>query len=360
MAKRRAAHEGSIRKRKDGLWEARVMLGGRRYSVYGRTRAEAVRKMQELVGHYRAGTFSPPSSLTFEDWAGEWLEGCRGRLRPKTVESYQDAMTALLPYLGRLRLHKLAPLHVHHALQQLARGGKGERALMLAYGALRACLNQARHLGLIAANPCEAVPRPRYEPAERPRWGALEARRFLQAVQERGDTLAVMAGLALLTGCRLGELLGLTWGDVDWGAGLLHVRRSLTWVRGRPLLQKPKTRAGERVVALPSLALALLGKLPREAVYLFWAERPPATKQVARTMTELCQRAGVPRLNFHSLRSVAASLLVARGMELRAIQALLGHSRPSITLDTYSRHVLPQARLVAEALDEALAGGGYD
>jgi len=356
MPRRRAAHEGSIRKRRDGRWEARVMLAGHRYSVYGRTRAEAVQKLQELLLRHREGRLLPPTGLSFEDWAREWLEGCRGRLRAATVSVYESALRSLLPYLGPVPLHRLAPLHVHHALQQLERGGKGARALEQTHAALRACLNEAQRLGLIAQSPAGQVPRPRYEKGERPRWEVDQARRFLRAVQERGDPLSLMAGIALLTGCRLGELLGLTWADVDVQSGSLRVARALVWVRGRPLLQKPKTRTAERVVPLGRLALSLLERLERRGLYVFWSERPPTTKQVAQVMTELCRLADVPRINFHGLRGVAASLLVAQGMELRAVQQLLGHARPSITLDTYSRHVTPQSRAVAEALEMALRG----
>lgn len=354
MPRRRAAHEGSIRKRRDGRWEARVMLSGHRYSVYGRTRAEAVQKLQELLLRHREGRLLPPTGLSFEDWAREWLEGCRGRLRPKTVASYEDSVRALLPHLGRHPLHRLSPLHLRLALDALAREGRGGRFIVLTYGALRACLNEAQRLGLIAQNPAGQVSRPRYEKGERPRWEADQARRFLRAAQERGDPLSLMAGIALLTGCRLGELLGLTWADVDVQRGSLRVARALVWVRGRPVLQGPKTRTAERVVPLGRLALSLLERLERRGLYVFWSERPPTTKQVSQVMTELCRLADVSRINFHGLRGVAASLLVAQGVELRAVQQLLGHARPSITLDTYSRHVTPQSRAVAEALEMAL------
>jgi integrase len=330
------------------------MLGGRRYHVTGRTRAEAVAKLRELVGRFQAGSLAPPSPLTFAHWAGRWLEGCRTRLRPKTLQSYEAAVRALLPLLGRLRLDRLRPLHVRQALLALQGQGRGSRFLVLCHQALSACLAEAVRLGLLGANPCASVPPPRHERGEAKDWTLEDMRRFLRACLEDTRPTARMLAFLLLSGLRLGEALGLQWSDVDLERGSLTVRRSLSYVSGQWHGGRPKSRSGERTIALPSLAVGLLLGLERRLPWVFWHERPPVPSTISRLMAELCQRAGVPRRPAHYLRHAHASLLAASGLDVKTLQRRLGHAQASVTLDVYAYAISEMDRRAAEMVDGAL------
>ena len=353
----RGKWEGNVFKRPTrGYWEGSVRLGGRRYYVTGRTRQQALDRIRALVRRHETGGLSPPSRMPVGEWLRRWLEGGRGRWRESTWRRRELALRPLMEDLGRLRLQSLTPLHLAAALQGLRRRGAGARAVEMAYATLHAALEEAVAMDLLADNPCARVPRPRAEPAPRPTWGEEEARRFYDACLASGHPLGPLLGFLLCTGLRVGEALGLRWRDVGEDGALL-VREQAVWVGRELVTGPPKTRAGVRAVALPRAALRCLEALPPPRSpdeHVFWRERPPYSVQVSRAMTALCRGAGVPRLTAHGLRGVAASLMVARGMEPRAVQAALGHSRPSITLDLYSRHVLPSARAIAEALDQAL------
>jgi integrase len=178
-------------------------------------------------------------------------------------------------------------------------------------------------------------------------------KRFLRAALEDGRPLAWGLALVLLTGLRVGELLGLRWEDIDWAAGALRVRRSVTWAGKEWYVGPPKSRAGERTLALPSLALHLLERLPRDSVYLFWRQRPPAPKEVSGLMRQLCERAGVPRRPAHYLRHCHTSLLVHLGADMKSTQRRLGHASPSLTLSVYAHHLVDGDWRLARLLDEA-------
>jgi integrase len=355
MAMPRGRHEGNVFKRPArNYWEGSVSLGGRRYYVVGKTRQEVIDKLRALVFRHAQGLLSPPSRLTLGEWAREWLRQGEGRWRPSTHRRRRQVLSPVAERLGRVRLSRLSPLHIASLLEDLRREGMGTRSLELCWATLHTCLEDAKTLGIIAHNVCEQVQRPRHEPREAQDWSLDDMRRFLRTALEDLRPLASMLALMLMTGLRPGEALGLRWEDVDWDAEALRVRRSLTWAGSSWHIGKPKTRAGERAVALPSLALEMLSRLPRGEGFAFWQERPPTTKQVSKVMGELCQRAGVPRRPAHYLRHCHASLLAASGLDVKTLQRRLGHAQASVTLDVYAHALSEMDRRAAEMVDEAL------
>lgn len=329
------------------------MLAGRRYYVTGRTREECARRLRELVQRHQAGQLLPPSRITLQEWAETWLKDCEGRLRPRTVLTYRQALLPLLATVGQLRLDRLEPLHLARTFATL-QGRVGSRTLEQGYIYLRACLEAARRMGLVAHNPLARTPRPRHEKAPARDWTLDDMRRFLATCLEDGKPLALMLGLMLLTGLRPGEALGLRWEDVDWDGQALRVRRAVAWAGSTWHEGPPKSRAGERTVALPTLALGLLPRLPRVSVHLFWQERPPTRKQVSYQMGELCGRANVPRKPAHYLRHCHATLLAAQGLDIKTLQRRLGHAQASITLDVYAYTLSDLDKRAAELVDKAL------
>jgi integrase len=334
------------------------MLGGRRYYVTGRSRQEALQRLRTLRQRYEGGQLAPPQRLTFREWAEAYLREAEGRLRQGTLETYRLELAWLVRLLGRLRLSALTPWHIQRALLEMQAAGRGTRRLALAYAVLHSCLERARKLGLLGYNPCQQVERPRHRPREARDWGREEMGRFLDAAREDGRPLALMLALMLLTGLRPGEAAGLQWGDIDFGAGTLTVRRSVAWAGKEWHIGQPKSRAGARTLSLPGLAWGLLDRLPKGSVYLFWRERPPRREQVSAVMAELCQRAGVPRRPAHYLRHCHATLLAAQGLDVKTLQRRLGHSQASVTLDVYAHALSEMDRRAAELVERALGAQG--
>jgi len=331
------------------------MIAGRRYWFTARTRTEARERVRELLFRHRLGQLSPPQRMTLSQWASRWL--AQDRWRPSTLMGYRQKLSLLLELLGHLRLDRLQPVHIYWALTELRSRGMGTRSLALAYAVLRSCLEDACRLGLIAANPCAQVPRPRHEKAPAQEWGLEEMRRFLRAALEDGRPLALMLALMLLTGLRSGEALGLRWEDVDLEERRLQVRRAVVWAGKEWHEGPPKSKAGLRAIALPSLAMHVLARLPRGGDHLFWQDRPPRVKQVSRLMAELCERAGVIKRPAHYLRHAHASLLAASGLDVKTLQRRLGHSQASITLDVYAHALSEMDRRAAVVIDDVFGVG---
>ena len=181
--------------------------------------------------------------------------------------------------------------------------------------------------------------------------------------------------LAIYTGLRQGELLGLKWDDVDLEDGSLQVRRTLSITKSGPVFTSPKTAGSRRSVKLTSKAIAALkshlerqlgemdkvGSLwsPGDADGLIFASETgePLDRRVVTKLKfkPLLKRAGLPEIRFHDLRHTCATLLLTRNVNPKIVSEMLGHASIAITLDTYS-HVLPNMRdRAADAMEEALS-----
>jgi len=177
--------------------------------------------------------------------------------------------------------------------------------------------------------------------------------------------------LAVTTGMRQGEILGLGWEDVDLELGTVRVRRTQTLARGGPRLTEPKTRASRRSMRLTASAVEALGRhrerQEKEAAAIGhgWNEKglvfrtrrgTPIRRDNlhAKSWKPLLRRAGLPDVRFHDLRHACATLLLTKGVHPKIVSEMLGHSSIAITLDTHS-HVIPGlGDVAAEALEDAL------
>jgi integrase len=281
------------------------------------------------------------------------LERKRPALRPATIVAYQASAGRVVAELAGVRLNRLTPALLAATFDRLRRVGVGSRTLQQAHTYLGSCLRAARAEGYLhpllhpaGGTGLPGVERPRHRPRERPRWTVAETQRFL-AVCERPETLdrrplAAACALAVLVGLRRGELLGLRWRDVDFAGRQLTVRRQRTPRGEGPV----KTAAAVRVVPLSERAVAVLkgiwdrtppdGRGPDEVVVRTRHTTPPHPDAVRKTLQKLCQEAAVPPLPLHGLRHVFASLAAAGGLDPVALAAVLGHARPSTSLDIYS------------------------
>lgn len=197
-----------------------------------------------------------------------------------------------------------------------------------------------------------------------------QARVLLEAI--RGERLEGLYLVALGTGLRQGEILGLGWAEVDHRAGTLTVCHALQRVAGSLTLVEPKSATSRRTIALPGFVAAALRAQqnrqrrerllagsrwhedPRELVFTTTIGTPLDGITVTRRFQALLVTAGLPRQRFHDLRHACASILLAQGVAPRVVMETLGHSQISLTLNTYS-HVIPAlGRAAADEMDAAL------
>jgi integrase len=296
-----------------------------------------------------------------------WIKNVvAARVRPSTLDFYERVIAPARASVGGVALRSLTPMHIQAMLGRLDEEGVSGRGRQQAFGALRTALRDAVKSKLLAANPADAVTRPRAPKKEIQALDADQVRALLAVA--KGDPLEALYALAIGTGLRLGELCGLRWGDFDLEAGVVRVQRALVErVNGERTLAEPKTSRGRRQVDIPAFAIAAVlrhranlgGAIPHPATLVFPAPEGGFMRRSnlkRRSYHPLLDRAKLKRVSFHALRHSAATLQLAAGVNPRVVQERLGHSTVQLTLDTYS-HVLPTLGKDAAARIDALVGG---
>jgi len=375
---RRGSNEGTIRERSDGRWEARVVVttaDGRRIrrSLLGRSRAVVRNRLRDALQAEATGVAVPSERLTLAAFLDEWLaDTVKPKLRPRTYTSYEGIVRVhLVPGLGHLPLARMTPQQVQRYLNARSADGLSPRTVAIIRAVLRQALGQAERWGMVTRNVAKLAEPPRVPRRPVQPLDPDQARRFLEVIA--GDRLEALYLAALGVGLRQGELLGLSWADVDLGLGTIRVRQALQRVDSRLVLVEPKSATSHRLVSLPELVrLALKAHVarqhrdqllagqrwrddPRDLVFRSTIGTPLDGITVTRRFQRILRDAGLPRQRFHDLRHACASLLLAQGVAPRVVMEQLGHSQISLTLGTYS-HVIPAlGRAAAERMDDILA-----
>jgi integrase len=389
MPKKRGNNEGSINKRKDGLWQASMMIGrdyltGRpkRVFFYAKTRKEAADKLASALRDHARGGFVAPHKRTFGEWLDTWLwDYKKPRLRPITFDSYEMLVRRhLKPSLGHLPLQDMRPDHLQRFYNNMAKNNFSARTIRYCHTIVHGALAQAERHQLVVRNVSKLT--------ERPGETRKEMRTLTQA-QVSGTLLPALANdrmfaailLACGTGLRRGELLALRWQDVDLDAGLLHVRRTLVRVRNydggarktRLAFHEPKTAHSRRTIPLPEGCLVALrhhkarqaeerlllgGAYHDEGLVFCLADgKPLDPRNFARSFAHMLTSAGLPQMRVHDLRHTFATLMLELGESPKTVQAMLGHSRVAITLDIYTHVSLELEKRAAARLNAVLLGG---
>lgn len=372
--KRRGRGEGSVFYRADRkCWAASATVEitatgkQKRVTAYAKGKAEALKKLEELKTQVSAGLTTETRDITIAAFLQQWLEvAVKPNLRPNTYVGYESVVrNHLVPRIGRLKLSKLTKRHVAHLYVELEKAGVSPRMRQLSHAILRSALQQAVEWEYVPRNVVAANRRPKAPKKQFMVLKQTEARRFIEAARE--DRFFALYVLAIATGLRQGELLGLRWEDIDLKEGKLSVRRTLTEVKGHLTVGEPKTKRATRQIHLPPVALAAL-KSHRQAMlaeghingFVFCdSAGGPMRKSnlVRRSFKPILTKAELPNIRFHDLRHTAATLLLSAGEHPKVVQEILGHSTIAITMDTYS-HVWPtMQQAAAEKMNKLLAEG---
>src|SRR5215210_7788167 len=237
-----------ITKRKDGLFQgmytAQTPDGPKRKYIYGRKYKEVERKLAEAMGDAARGIVVDDKNLTVSEYLDRFLEDVqRGSVRESTYSRDKYLVTNhVKPELGRVKLKNLSAMHLQRLYREKQDGGLSASTVQKVHHVLHKALAQAVRWDLIARNPADNVKAPTPTPKEMHPLSAEEARRLLEAAH--GDRLEALYVLAVTTGMRRGEVLGLKWTDVDLENGRLSIRRTLTRTGNgkRVALSDPKTR----------------------------------------------------------------------------------------------------------------------
>jgi len=370
MAKRRGNNEGSIYRRKDGLWCAQISLQGRRLTKYEKTQSQCRAWIKEMLRKIDGGLTFESTLVTLENFVEVWLTGKQLSRRPKTVQQYQQiARQHILPIMGHMRLQEISPAHVKQLYALKKEEGRGARTIQLIHTTLYNVLKQAVQEGILGRNPVEVVERPRVEQSEMQILTEEQIHQFLIAAS--GSTFEAIYYMALATGMREGELLGLKWSDLDRNKGILFVQRQLQQIIGQGyVFMPPKTKAGRRQIKVGPASLKQLDAhrtrqaLERSNAGARWRENDlmfPTTigtpldyKRVTKEFKHLLKLAGLPSIRFHDLRHTSLNALMEMGTPVNTVQRRGGHAKPSTTIDIYGHATARSQEIAAEKIEELI------
>jgi len=389
----------NLRRHKPGQWRLTWELGrdpatGKRLRetrVVTGTKADAARIWRERQAEIEAETerraraAQDPGQQAVSTVFDRWIaEAVAPRRSPGTVEFYRLALTRFIgPSLGSCPLNTLTPEQIQQVVaawstwpqagQGRRRAGRlvGPRTVANALRVLRIGLNWAVQQGWIPTNPARAVTGPATPMTADRWWTASQAAQFLAATQD--DWYWIAWALALLTGMRLGEILGLRWADVDRAAGVLWIRQVRQ--RGTPVrFGPPKTHRSRRPIALDEAIRAALDRQAarqtecRAVLGTDWPQTdlvvttqvgtPSTHRLVHRAFRTATQRVGLPPIRFHDLRHTHGSLLRQAGADWRVIADRLGHSQVSFTAQVYLHADVGEQAAIAGPLNARLLSEG--
>lgn len=338
--------------------------------------------------------FRAPLKITFAHFATEWLDDyARAHVRPKTYEGYEGVLRVhLVPHFGQLLLTEISRKSIdafvadwstggtaferrlgaaRQAEAERARGlgrdprpvrlGRSPKTIANALVPLREMLAHAVEWGYLNANPAAGVRRPRVE-SSHDDMRCLDAGEVAKLLDKATAEAYPLLLTAATTGMRRGELLGLRWGDVDWNARRIWVRRS---IGPGGVVQQPKTKGSVRAIAMPATLASTLKrhrmassfKQPDDLVFPSETGTPLDGRNVARRYLDpALRKAGLASMRFHDLRHTYASLLIAQGEHPKLIQEQLGHASITITLDRYGHLMDQSVGDAGDALENALFG----
>lgn len=376
MAKGRRGHgEGSIYQREsDGLWVSVVNLGWidgkrKRKYIYGKTRKEVAEKLNEDLNRQQRGLPVETERQTVEQFLTRWLEDeVKPNREPGTYSRYEQIVRLhIVPDLGPTQVTKLTPQHVRQLLKRKEAAGASPQLTGYIKRVLGIALSRAMKWELVARNVATLVDTPKVEREEIVPWTREEALRFLDKAKD--DPIGALFTVALALGLRKGEATGLTWDDVDFENGMIHVRYQLQLVKGEGLVRKRlKTKRSRRAIHLPQQVAdaltahqakqaetrLLAGSRWQETGYVFTSTigTPLYPSRVGSIFARIVKEADVPVRRFHDQRHFCATLLLAQGVPPRVVMGILGHSTIEMLMDRYG-HVFEESRKEAAGIMEA-------
>ncbi len=379
MPSKRANHEGSIRQRPDGRWEARYTVGrdpgsGQqiRRSVYGSTQDEVRKALRQATTAIDEGTYMEPSKMTVSQWLNTWHAEYIGSVKPATVASYaQHIKNHLKPAIGAVKLRILNGTQIQKLYNDMSREGLNAKTVRNVHGVLHKALAQAVKLGYLRANPCDACTLPRVvkkpmKPLDSPDISAL-----LQRLE--GHKFETLFKVDLFTGMRRGELIGLQWPCVDFEKGAITIDKQLQRERkkaGKWSFGSLKNDKARIITPAPTVMQILKDHKRKQAADrlragVLWDEGDfkglVFTDELGghldgctiwRYFKKLVREIGAPETRLHDLRHTYAVSSLRAGDDVKTVQENLGHHTAAFTLDQYG-HVTESMKRESAARMEA-------
>lgn len=377
---RNAQGGGTIRQRPDGRWEARYTVGrdpgtGKQIqrSVYGSTQKEVRQKLAQITAAIDSGTYKEPCKMTLGQWLDIWQQDYLGGVKPATAFLYEQQIRLhIKPALGAVKLEELNAHTIQGLYNRLSRERDGKpglspKSVKNVHGILHKALQQAVGVGYIRFNPSSACTLPRAEQKEIRPLDETQIGAFLNAID--GHRHELLYKVALFTGMREGELLGLGWDCVDFEQGTITIKRQLRREQkkgGQYYLTTPKNGKTRTIAPAPSVMKLLRAQRAHQAEQRLkagelWEDTDMvftndtggylSYRTVYDCFKRIVTQMGIPSTRFHDLRHTFAVSSIRAGDDIKTVQGNLGHHTAAFTLDVYGHFTEEMKRDSAERME---------
>jgi integrase len=324
------------------------------------------------------GSTKKKTNVTFGDYVNEWFDSKKIKLKPSTKSNYEEQIkNSILPILGALKLNEFNDNTVQHFINTLHNDrGLSPATIRATYGMVREIVYSASRKGYISDNLLHDISLPR-ETKKLRVWNDEQIQTFLNAPEKILNLTRLFIGysISLQTGMRMGEVLGLTWSDIDFDKKIIRIRQTLTKIDDVTygFIEEGKTASAIRIIYIPDSLIKSL----REHKSLIEKERKVLGSEYSNYNLVVCTRSGnwvhpnnfrrgfkviveqldIPMIRVHDLRHTHATFLLNHSVNPKIIQERLGHKNINITLQTYS-HALPSMQLEAASKFDDIFNNG--
>ena len=376
MAKRRPSGDGMVRKRDDGRWEGRIVVGHKEngdsifHYVYAPTQKELSVKLRQEINAYQGVDLTEQGRMTLGEWLDQWLKDIAGTIRSATLTRYRGTVENHIRLrLGNKIISQVTPKDIQRLYDKLAQSGNLRTGAGLSggtiygiHGMLHETLQAAQQAHLIASNPTEQVTVPKFTYGPKQILTKEQLDVFMKVIAE-DEIWYDFFYTELTTGLRRGELCGLKWEDFDEINNTLKVCRTLHREKGGRLVAgDTKTYAGTRKIVLPPSTAELLKDRKRKSFspWIFHdplrPETPMNPDSAYRQLKKFLTETGLPNIRFHDLRHTFSTHALSSGVDAKTLAGILGHTKASFTLDTYTHTTGDMQKRAADIVGGFLTG----
>ena len=370
---------GSIEKRGKDSWRLVYSLGfdanGKRIkktkTVKGVTKREANKLLAQFITEVEAGEYISPEKMFFPAFVEEWKSKyAETHLSPNTLVTYLlHLKNRIIPYFSEMKLDQIKSMHILNFLKSLEAEGlrkDGKEGTLSTstieynHRILKNIFNRAVEWQLIKKNPMENIKKPKRIQKETSVYDKAEAELLMSCLQKEKTLWSVMIKIAITTGLRRGELLGLEWKHVDLEKGTLQIKQALSYVNQKHIIREPKTKNSIRIVTLPEALIDELKKYKStwnkrrlkasnlweggqyQFLFTSWHGKPLHPSSITTWWRRFITRHKLRYIRFHDLRHTSATLLINSGVHAKIISSRLGHADIRTTMNIYG-HALQEA-----------------
>ncbi len=372
--KRRPQGDGTIRKRSDGRWEARIIVGHKNdgspmyKSAFAKTQKSALKELHHLIELYRDVDLTEDCRMTLGEWLDKWLdEYMIFTIRESTLDSYRAMVkNQVKPFIGGKQIASLTTADMQKFYNKIKKEGRvrehpihgktlADSMVRGVHMMLHEALDVAVRERLLVKNPTNGTTVPKCNYPEKQILGDDQLETFLKAIKGY-EYWCDFFYVEVMTGLRRGEICGLKWQDINFEENKLQVKRSVSVKKGGGVsIGETKTETGVRSILMPPSVADVLQNRKQTAIteWVFpnfiHPEQPISPATAYRKLKIILKHAGLPLIRFHDLRHTFATHATHGGVDPKTLAGILGHTNASFTLDTYT-HVTSDMQKSASAV----------